>query len=229
MIVAIHQPEFLPWPGFFNKMWRADIYVILDDVQFTKGNWQNRNRVFSKDKDETLITAPVQSANSLQTEIRDMKLSYHDGGKWQIKNWRSLRANYADYPFFEGYSDVIESLVMTKAELLVDYNLAFINWIRNELGIETPLVRSSSLGVEGSRTKKLIEIVKALEGTTYLSGSGGRAYLANEDFHESGIRLLYQDFSPPCYFNNPQRSVRSAVDLLLAVGPQMSSKLIQEG
>lgn len=229
VIVAIHQPEFIPWPGFLNKMCLADIYIVLDDVQFAKGNWQNRNRIFSRDQGETLLTVPVQSTGSLETQIRDIRLSYHDGGKWQRKNWRILQANYSNHAFFEVYKHDMERLLRREAEFLIDYNFAFIDWFRSVLGISTPLVRSSSLGVEGRRTDKLVEIVRSINGTTYLSGSGGRNYLSVERFLESGIELKFQKFSPPSYPGNTEGNVRSTIDLLLSVGPEKASKLIREG
>lgn len=228
MLIAAHQPEFLPWPGFFNKMALADVFVILDDVQFTKSNWQNRNLIYSKDKGKAFLTAPVDNASLRSGRLSEVRLSFHDRGRWQEKNWRIFQSNYSRHPYFGDYSQELNDLMMLRWELLLEQNLAFIDFFRRELQIRTPIVMSSSLGLHSTQTQRLIEIVQSLEGKTYLSGKGASAYLDEVAFQDAGLEVTFQKFSPKPYAGNPAGIPLSTVDALMNLGSFQSSELVKE-
>lgn len=168
MKVAIHQPEHFPYLGFFQKMQAADVFVILDDVQYTKNNFQNRNKFLNKNGVEEWFTIQVEpKANSKL--IKNVKVSEED--RWRKTIISKLQTNFrTDFSYIYGN------------DLLVDINLASIQFCREQLGIATPVIRSSEFNLASSSSNKLADICRELKATEYISGAGGRAYLDESVF-----------------------------------------------
>lgn len=218
MIVTIHQPEHMPWPGFFHKMAHVDLYVLLDTVQFTKNNWQNRNRFIDRDGQVFWLTVPIVLRGHTSTSIKDIRISPTQ--EWQRKYWGRLYDSYLRHPFFDAYADEVRNAVMQEYEYLVDVNYCFIEFFRKHLGIGTQMIKASALSVTGKRSELLANICKELGATTYLSGPSGRHYLAMDFFVRAGINVQYHEFEPPVYPATHYEPFLSTFDILMNLGPE---------
>jgi len=176
--IAIHQPEHFPYVGFFQKMEACDVFVILDDVQFTKNNFQNRNRFLNTNGVEEWFTVPVPSnANSLL--IKDIVIT--DKSNWRKKLCQKVLQNLK--------IDILE--VYEASNNLCQINVDSIEFIRKKLDIKTPMVFSSELNVEGNKSEKLLNICKKLSANCYISGKGGIEYLDVGIFNREGIKIEF--------------------------------------
>ena len=163
MKIAIHQPEHFPYIGFFQKMEEADLFVILDDVQFTKGNFQHRNRFLNKNNQEEWFTISLEKKPHHKL-IKDLKTN--DTIDWREKIIKQLYHN-----FNIDFSDIYSS------SNLIDINLKSINYCRKKLNIDTPLIISSTLNIKTKGSQKLSDICKELKATEYISGQGAKKYI----------------------------------------------------
>jgi len=198
MITAIHQPEFMPWLGFFNKMRRADMYIVFDHVQFKKRYFENRNRI-KCNNEAVWLTVPVKSKKKFVQPIMEVVIDY--GTVWQRKCREKIRHCYGGSKYFDLYFPEIEKIVLADGyDRLIDFNMAMINFFRKVFGISTPMKFSSSLGVENYKGSDLIlEICKRVSASRYLCGISGKDYLKLEDFRQAGINIIWQDFTHPEY------------------------------
>jgi len=217
MIIAIHQPQFCPWLGYFDKMRRADLFVILDDVQFEKNNWQNRNRIKTA-KGAAWFTVPV-SFHFGQT-IREVKVNHLTD--WQKKYRMTVTQSYARTPGLPGASEFLDRLFGERWESLLALNLYTIEWLGKRLGVTTPMRMSSELRPEGQSTERLVDLCRKLGADTYLAGAGGRKYMDPALFEQAGIRVEVQNYIHPVY-RQPHGAFLpqlSALDLVLNMGDQ---------
>jgi hypothetical protein len=222
MRAAIHQPQYLPWLGYFDKMDQADCFVILDNVQFKKNEWQNRNRIRTARGWQWLTVPVLHRFPQLISEVR-----IHDEAHWARQHVRALHLNYGQAPFFEAHRRFFDDLYAREWTRLVDLNVAVIFYLTGALGITTKLVLASTLSARGEATARLVDICRILGADTYLSGAGARAYLDDRCFQENDIRVVFQSFECPSY---PQRSGAfvpdlSIVDLLFNCGEASLSVL----
>jgi len=219
MIVTIHQPEHLPWLGFFHKILSADLFVVLDNVQYRKNYFQNRNRIFTPNG-PVWVTVPVRTKGHTSATIAEMKIA-HNGGRWQRKYWKTLEQAYKKHPYYELYAPGLREILFGQWDLLADLNMALIEFLLQALGREVKMLRASHLGVEGTSSRLLLEICRQVGASTYLSGPSGRDYLDESLFHAEGIDVRYHDFQHPVY---PQKGAEnfipnlSVVDLLMNAG-----------
>jgi hypothetical protein len=227
MKVAIHQPQYLPWLGYFDKIDQADCFVLLDDVQFKKNEWQNRNKIKTAAGWQWL-TVPV--LHRFPQRICEVRINRTD--PWSRKHLQALTSNYSSAPFFDLHRPFFEEIYGREWTLLVDLNVVAITYLAETLGIRTKLVMASSLPVpaELEATDRLISICQAVGANTYLSGVGGREYLDLAPFEEAGIGVLFQAFQTRPY---PQRfgafvADLSIVDLLFNCNDQ-SLQIIRQG
>lgn len=217
MVVAVHQPNFLPWLGYFYKMAHSDVFVLLDNVAFSKNSYTNRSRIKTP-RGEQWLTVPVKhSSGQLISET-----AINDETDWRKKHLKTLEANYAKAPFFREVFDGLSAIfAASSGEGLSAFNMRLIRFVAEYLGITTRLVVGSSLDVTGQATDLLVAILKTLGGTTYLSGTGGSKYQSEEDYTRAGFCLRYSDFTYPIY---PQLwgtfcEGLSVVDVLFNCGP----------
>jgi WbqC-like protein family len=226
MIVTIHQPEHLPWLGFFHKADRAELLVLLDVVQYRKDYFQNRNRILGQ-QGPVWLTVPVVTRGYMDASIADIRVNTatveHNRSDWRRDHLRRIRHGYGRHPFFAEHVPFLEDTYARDWELLVDLNEHLIGWFLDTLGIATPVVRASTLGgLHGARSELLLEICRRSGATTYISGHTGREYLDEEIFRSAGIEVEYDAFEHPRY---PQMgsadfvSHLSTLDLVLNVGP----------
>lgn len=220
MIALIHQPEYLPWLGFFDKLARTDVFVIYDDVQFEKNGFQNRNKILTAHGWKWLSVPVVHNYPEL---IKDVKIS---GTDWKKDHLNKILFSYKKAPYFEKYYPLIEEAISADHELLIDLNLHIIRNISDALGIKVKMIRSSELSYEGNeKNEKLISICKSVDSDTYLVGSGGRAYTDENMFSNAGIRLLWHDYVHPTYKQQFEafQPQMSTLDLLFNAGMESKS------
>lgn len=196
MIVTIHQPNYAPWSGFFDKLARADVFVGLDTVPFTKGGFQNRVKILGKE-DAQWLTVPVLTKGLMGQPTNQVRVDDLKG--WRAKHLKTLHTNYGGTPSVELMIDIMERTLDQDTELLAELSFDLIKRVSSGFGFNTELVLASQLGVSGSSSQLLADIVKACGGDEYLSGPSGRKYLDTEIFAEAGIKLSFHSFTPPPY------------------------------
>jgi len=219
MLVAIHQPEHLPWIGFFEKMLRADLFVLLDDVQFSKGDFQNRNRIKGAGGAQWLTVPVIQR---FPQKINEVLVA---GDNWQSKHWKTLVSCYARAAHFETAAPLFEDLYRRSWTRLADLNVAGIELLAHALGIETRCVRASELKVSGKKSELVLDICKTVGASGYYSGRTGSTYLDREAFQRAGVEIVVQNFNHPVYeqlFIKERGFVPnlSALDLVFNCGAQ---------
>ena len=217
-VVAIHQPNYLPWLGFFHKMSQCDVFVLLDTVQFTKGGYQNRAKIKGPNG-EILLTVPVLTKGRFAQTT--MEVEINNGEAWRRKHWKAITQSYSKAPYFDSYRDALREVYQRDWALLALVCEEFIWHIAQALGLQTPIVRASDLGVTGTASELLAAICASLAADVYLSGPSGRKYLDERHFERRGIEVQYHVFDHPVY---PQRygaflAGMSALDFLFNCGP----------
>ena len=215
--IGILQPSYLPWLGYFEQIHRSHVFVLYDDVQFEKGSWRNRNRI--KKPDGALwLTVPVLLKGRGFPLIRDVKINR--SVQWQKKHIRGITQSYLKAPFFERYADDLFKIMGRPWKFLIDLNLELTYWSAEQLGISTPLILASELGVPGSRVQRLIDIIHSLGGNHFYEGAAGRDYIDVPSFEKAGISVTFQDYEHPRYpqLHGDFVPYLSIVDLLFNCG-----------
>jgi len=225
MIVAIHQPEYLPWLGFFKKMMNVELFVFLDDVQFRKKGWQNRNRIRINDG-TTLLSIPVHTHS--YPKINEVTIDNEKN--WSIRHKKSILYNYARAPYFDEIKDFIESIFEKKFQYLVDLNTEIIKFIMNELEIKSKIVFSSELEISKKGSGRVLDICKAVGADHYITGTfWAESNLRVEEFKKSNIDVEFQKFQHPIYKQIHGEFIpeMSIIDLLFNEGRKEAKKILQ--
>jgi hypothetical protein len=215
--VAIHQPQYLPWLGYLDKLDSADVFIILDTVQFKKHEWQNRNRVRTKEGWQWL-TVPIID----RFPERIDRVAVNAGVDWARKHRHALSLQYGKAPHWEPAGPALVVLLERPWPRLCDLNVAVLDLLCEHLGIATPRRLASTLSAREEPTDRLIDLCRAVGGTTYLAGQGGAGYMDLARFTQADIAVSAQDYRHPEY---PQRytpfvSHLSVIDLLFNCGPE---------
>ena len=218
MKVGIIQSNFLPWPGYFDFIRETDLFIIHDDLQYTKGDWRNRNRIKTP-RGVEWITVPVHYRNTSQV-IEETPIDY--SFRWARKMLNRIRESYRLAPHFETYFSDLSDLLTQPAACLSDLNVRLIHWVCHSLEIDTSIRMSREYHPQGTKTERLIGILAQLNATTYLSGPAAQAYLIPEMFERAGIQLEYKQYNYPEYeqLYPPFVSTVSVIDLLFMKGPE---------
>jgi len=204
---------------------RADVFVLLDDVQYKKNEWQNRNKIRNP-RSSQWLTVPVHYR--FGQKINEVRVNNNEN--WRAKHYKSLDTNYSRARHFGKYASFFRESYDREWDLLEDVNFHFIEYLKDSLGIKTVLARSSSFGVRGRRTRKLVNLCRHLKADTYISGAGGKEYLDMDLFRKSGIKLEFQEYVHPAYEQvyDGFQPYMSVVDLLFCHGKK-SLHIIREG
>lgn len=220
MRITIHQPEHLPWLGFFHKIDMADVYVVLDDVQYRRRYFQNRNKIRTKDGWQW-IGVPLKKENRDELLIKDAKICKEDT-HWRGDNLQTIYQAYCKARYFKGLWEEFRAIYETEYELLIDLNVALIRYILRQLGIERKVVFSSHLHVEGKKGDFILNICKALGARTYVSGISGKEYLDLEQFRRNNVEVVIQEFHHPIYAQLYSSFIpcMSIIDLLFNCGQE---------
>lgn len=220
MNAVILQPSYIPWRGYFHQIQKADVFVFYDCVQYDKHGWRNRNLIKTKNAGQWL-TIPVAAKGCISdgTPICEIKISSHES--WRKKHLKSLRQSYSQAPYLEHYSALLEEIYSRDDKLLADFTCATTKMISGALGItKTTFIRSSELGLSGTKTDRILNVLKRIGATHYISGPSARDYLDIPALNEVGISVEFMDYNYPPYPQihgsfDPHVSI---VDLLLNVG-----------
>ncbi|MDX8383747.1 MAG: WbqC family protein [Ghiorsea sp.] len=219
-IVTIHQPNYMPWSGFFHKWMHADAFVILDTVQYHKNEWQNRNQIKTSQGSQW-VTVPV--SYRFPQHIEEVGIV---SSPWAKKQVSSIEQAYAKAAYLSEYWPALRAILLQKHTRLVDLNVAVIRYLGQALGCTSPLLLASELPVDQDEpTQRLIAICQHLHADTYLSGQEGRSYLQQDAFSQTKIKLMFQHAQPPTYSQLHGTFVPylSALDLLLNTGKDAST------
>jgi len=215
--IAISQPTYLPWIGYLDLIDQVDLFVILDNVQFAKQTWQQRNRIRTTAGLQWL-TVPVKlHFGQLISEVEIRKPDFH------VDHLRAMELAYRRTAHFQTYFEGISGrLAKRESSFLVDLNVSVLAWLMEALAIKTPLVRASSLGQSGKRTELLANICSALGATEYISPAGSAAYLLAEQelLTSRGIEVLFHHYEHPVYrqLHKPFTPYASVIDLMFNEG-----------
>lgn len=215
--VAIIQPNYLPWKGYFDIIHDVDVFVFLDDVQYTVRDWRNRNKIKTHDGRTIWLSVPVLGGRNQR--ICDVEIDRAEA--WQRKHTEALRHNYGKTPGFAEYFPRFVDVLSHDFPRLVDLDIALTREICSWLGLAPEFRRSSELSPEGTKDERLIDIVQKVGGDHYLSGPAARDYIQPERFAEAHIGLAYHDYAGyPAYpqLAEPFDHHVSILDLVFAVG-----------
>lgn len=196
MILSAHQPAYLPWLGYFDKIAQADVFVYLDTVQFEKNSFINRNQIKTP-QGPLWLTIPVKTKGHMSGSLRTMEID--DSQPWRAKHLKSIEMNYRKAARFNECYPKIEELLKTPESNLADYCFHQLRFWLNELKIGTCIVRSSELAMTSSKSDLVLDLCRHFGAERYLSGALGRDYLVEEDFSKDGISIEYQSFRSPVY------------------------------
>jgi len=235
VIVAAHQPHYLPWLGYLDKLARADVFVVMDDLQYEAQNFQNRQRLKLADGPHWLTVPLVRHAQT--DRICDLRIDNAGRGSrhhWQRRTWRTLEVHYGRAAWFAQYAPELEDVFVRRWTHLVELDLHVLELARNWLGIKVPIVRASSLGLAGAKTDRIVDFCTKLGAGVYLSGRGGSTgYLDVDALARAGVTPMWQQFRHPTY---PQRYAQLGfvshlgfLDLLLNCGPDAAAVLANAG
>jgi len=227
LIVTIHQPEYLPWLGFVHKAAMADVIILLDNVQFRKNYFQNRNKIRTS-TGYAWITVPIKK-HPLNTPICEIEVN--NSILWQKKCLKTFFYTYKKSPFFHKYMRELENIYSQKWLLLADLNTHIIKKLFLFFGLETDIVVSTDLGkISGKRDTLLLDLCLKVGATTYISGISGKEYLISAKFERQGIKVVYQEFYHPIYnqLYEPFLHCMSSIDLLFNYGDNSRNILLND-
>lgn len=199
-ICAIHQPNFFPWLGYFNKIVRSDVFILLDDAQYQKtgGTWTNRVQILKGDN-VGWLTAPVDRSYSGTRKICEIDFSSRESA-WRDKACRTIEQSYAKTKFHHSMLAKLEFLLRYETTSLAKYNVYAITHLCDWLGINPGKIRlASELDVEATGTERLISITHTVNAGVYLCGGGASGYQEDEKLLAAGLELQYQNFQHPVY------------------------------
>ena len=224
MIVAVHQPQYLPWLGYFDKIDRADVFVLLDNVQFKKNEWQNRNKIKTSQGWQWLTVPVMYKYPQLISEV-----TINNRVNWQHKQKQAILSNYRKAHCYEFLEPFFKDFFSSTWGFISQLNIEMVKRLTAMLGIETPLYVASELGeFPQDPDERLIAITKYFNADTYLAGMGGRGYMDLDKFSNNGIQVIFQDFKHPVYhqlFGNFEPFM-SVIDLICNYGDR-SLKIIR--
>ncbi len=227
MICTVHQPNYLPYLGFFEKANRSDIFILYDTTQFKKNDWQNRNKLCISNAWQW-ISIPVY--HDFGQKINEVKIK--DPQKSLAKSWRSIQVIYAKAPYFKKYAGSYEEIYHSEIELLNDLNCKIILQAAEHLGLKTKFVKSSELPpVESTSTQALIDLTNLAKADTYISGGEGINYLDMDLWKSSGLKIMFQKYVHPAYkqFNSETfQPYMNILDLLFNCGDE-SIEILTKG
>ena len=232
MIITIHQPEHLPWLGFFNKMSKAEVFVILDSVQYRKNYFQNRNRIMGSNGPQ-FITIPTRNKGHMELDIAHTEISTEGANaKWKDKYLRTIQMSYVKHPYFAEVYPVLEAAILPETELLCEVNTRIFKAFAEKLDIRPAFVRSSEMDLAGAKSDLILDICRKLKTDVYIAGPSGRDYLDIPSFTEAGITVKYNDYTHPVY---PQRKTKAfeshlaALDLFMNCGWEEGKRIMMNG
>lgn len=220
MIISINQPAYLPWLGYFDRLAKSDVHVILDTVQFEKNSVTNRNKIRNA-TGWSWVTVPVSTSGRFG-DLPISKIEVDRKQTWARKHWQALKSNYGRTGHFEEHAVFFEALYAKQWPLLAPLLLETTRYLLDVLNVRPKLVMASELNPEGAKSDLVLNICRALKATTYISGPFGRDYLDRDRFREAGIKIVFHDYRHPVYQQAFEgfEPYMSVIDLLFNHGAQ---------
>lgn len=228
-IITIHQPNYIPWLGFFHKLLISDVYVAFDDVQFEKNSYNNRNKIKTTKGDCWLTIPVITKGKSKETLINTAQIDNNQ--KWAKKHFKTIQINYSKSEFYNDYIWFFEEIYSKNWESLSALNMHILKWLLKELKIKTEFVISSELKEKkGKKDKLVLDICRLLNADIYISGALGKNYLNLDDFNEKGIDVYFQDYKHPIYSQlwGDFIPYMSVIDLLFNMSVESKEIIMQE-
>ena len=226
MIACVHQPNFLPWMGFFAKIAAADIFIVMDNVQFPRNSWVNRVRIGGRGE-PIWLTVPVRHLGRLDLPIAEVEISYE--ADWVSKHLRTIQQRYARAPFFRPMFEKMEETLTSYSPLLGERNLALIRTVLVLCGIERRIVRGSELQGSGSSSNLIVSMCRAVGANVYLAGQGAAGYDDLAVYADAGIEYRTAGFVHPEYEQSAGDHFEkglSIIDGLFNVGAERTRELL---
>ena len=227
MRIAIMQPTYLPWLGYFDLMAQSEVFVFLDDVQFVKKSWQHRNRIKSQ-TGELMLSVPVVTAGRRFQPICETEVDSRQ--PWAVKHLRSIELNYAKAPYAEQYLPGLREIYQRPWKMLSDVNCTLIDFLRRSMGIETPVRFASASPCRTEKNERIIDLCRDCGGKVLYDAGGAADVIDAAALEKEGIRTIFQSYIHPEYrqLHGPFLSHLSALDLLLNEGPR-SLEILRRG
>ena len=227
MICAIMQPHFFPWIGYFNLINKVDKFIFLDDAQYSKSSWHNRNRILINNNINFISVPLVKS--ELDTKINQKMIVSNN--LWKKKLIKSLRQNFSNHPFFNDLSELLDFFNAQDTQIISDLNIEIIKFICNKLNIKkVEFLKSSKFKINLKRTEKILKLLDLIKAKEYLSVQGTKEYLHNDNFKKyTDIKLTFNNFKSKKYSQKNSKSFQknlSILDLIANQGWEKSSKFI---
>lgn len=219
-IVAGHQPNLYPYSGFFAKLARVDQFVIVDNTQYVKKQFQNRNKIKFPDGEARWLTIPVRNAGHFKQRINETEMD--SSFDWRAKHEKTLRSNYSAAPFFDDFYPKLKALLDSEWRLLADFNIAVIKLCAAHIGIFTPILIASELDISGVASELILDICRQTDSDAYLHGMHARDYVDFALLEDAGVSNLIQDYKAVEYAQPfgafiPNLSV---LDIIFNCGPK---------
>lgn len=227
LILSAHQPAYLPWLGYFDKIARSDVFIYLDQVQFEKNSYTNRNRIKGSNG-EIMLTVPVLSKGHLDKTIAELEID-------NLKNWRSkhvssIRQSYSKARYFEQYASDMEEFYRREWVYISDFCYEMLLWFLDKLSIKTKIIKQSSLGVGGQKQDLILNLCKHFDASHFIFGKLGQNYVDQSLFTKNNISISFQDYTHPTYTQlyNEFLPFMSILDLLTNEGPSSTDILLNK-
>ncbi len=216
--IAIHQPNYIPWTGYFYKIAKCDVFVFFDDVQMPRGkSFVTRNKILAPNG-PIWLTVPVKDRGKM-LKINEVEIAE---GNWNEKHWKSIEVSYCKSQFFEELKEDFKAIYMKNWTNICELNVEIIKKVLELLEIDTKLVFSSDVPAEADKENRIIEIIKHFNADTYISGkgTGSQRYVFEEEFEKKDIKLIFNEFEHPIYKQTHHGFVpnMSVLDLLFNIG-----------
>lgn len=214
--ICIHQPDFVPYLGFFQRLLIAHHFIVLDDVKFIRDGWQHRDRIKGRNG-STWLTLSVRKGSHHQC-INEVELS--ETTKWLDSNLNLLRECYDKSVHYSEIFPLVEGIYRAGHRYMIDFNCALLDLAMKYFDITVSISRASEYGIDAKRSARLLALVQAKQGDAYLSGTGSRDYLDEEMFRTAGVRVIWQDFKHPVYpqLHGDFEPMLSCLDVLFNCG-----------
>lgn len=220
--VAIHQPNYLPWLGYFQKIHRSDVFVLLDDAEYSSDSWINRNKIKTPDG-WTWLTVPVHGSDE---PIADVEIA---DDRWADKHRKSLQASYGGAAHYDEFADFFAETYARSWESLCELNVHLIRELSERIGLECEFVRASTSSVDATKSERIVRLCDEVDADRYFSGKGARSYNDHDRFEAADIALEYQSIEHPRYEQRFDDFVPnlSIVDALMNVGAEGTYDLLR--
>jgi len=215
---VILQPNFIPWRGYFDLIQKADIFVFMDDVQYTSRDWRNRNKIKTSNGLKWL-TVPIKQVQRDQL-INSVEIDYSNN--WQKKHFQAIKTSYSKAKYFNDFEDLLVSIYNQKTKYLVDLDINAIEWICRYLNFDTKFYRSSKFLFHGKKQERILEMCSYFNITHYITGPSAKSYINPEIFEKNKITLEFQEYQYCNYHQlfGPFEGGVSILDLLFNCGPR---------